>query len=855
MSKNRVQGRLAPDKRRRFFDLLFLMTIGVLLGFSVFSAVLHTGGFAQSQTTSLVQMFVVIAIMRILLSNKYLIGLSVSLLTLGLLGLAFGFLSTPDEPQFVNEAADFVTAVIYYVGGYGYHNTLYERTFTWFLCSLIGLFIVWFFHVRPSFFVIFAVCAAAFGALIFFDRLSYFLPFYIFISCSLVFLIKQLSFTHAKQTGRNTSFLRLALPLALVCAVLAAFIPVPPEDARHHTVQVDFADSLRRLGNRPFFDRHPHYFAIQQTGFGGSDSRRLGGDVSINDRLFMRIRTNAARPIYLTGATMDTYTGYGWENRLTEQAPLDFDALAPNLASYEYFTAWVYHMGTDTDSIFTFDINQTHRKQTILIGGIDRRLHTVFHTGLVQDFYAHGTELTLLQEQSGQLVTQELMPRHTWYTLTYLLPLESSTRYRRDGSPWDDSERHYAFRGFFRRNDSCQGILQEISTRFDTYHVSEPASIYCEWDMEFILQDHLFPAFTLIHDGQEMDFRFILQNYLIPRAEWIHETYTALPDEFPARIGEHARALTEGAEGNYHRARLLETYLRTEFVYTLTPGTPPPDRDFVDYFLFDSRIGYCTYFASAFVTMARSLGIPARYVEGFLVSGTPDEDGFIHVLNSMGHAWAEVYLEGYGWLRFEPTPPGATPLIPPADDPDIHEEPPVEEPDDPPPTMEPPDLPPQSEPQAPNVADPTGTVEELPPTRSWVLPVSVIAFLVLLLTLRVIWVNTREAQVARRDNREAVYYYFSVLLRHLKLLRLEMKPTETVFEFYDRTAEALGSFSELLFSRELAEIYAKARYGDEPISPEERAQMEHEVRRMTAVIQNHVGKWRYLLYKYILPRR
>ena len=65
------------------------------------------------------------------------------------------------------------------------------------------------------------------------------------------------------------------------------------------------------------------------------------------------------------------------------------------------------------------------------------------------------------------------------------------------------------------------------------------------------------------------------------------------------------------------------------------------------------------HFATSFVVMARSLGLAARYVEGFFVTGFADEEGFVDVINRQGHAWAEVYFEGFGWKIFEPTPAGA----------------------------------------------------------------------------------------------------------------------------------------------------------------------------------------------------
>lgn len=828
---------------RSSLDLVFLMTIGVLLGFSVLSAALDTSGFEQGQMMSLVQVFVSMALARLLFSSRYLVWIATSLLTLALLGLAFGALTAPPEPRLINEAADFVRAVVQYVIGYGEYNALYERTFTWFLAALIGIFVVQFLHVRPSFFVTFTVFAAIFGFLISSYLFAQYDMFYLFISCSLVFLIKQLNLTCVKQTQQSPSFLRLALPVALICAILAAFIPTPSEDfTLQQRTQPEFISSLQRLGDQLRFGTDAHHFGIQQAGFGGGDHRRLGGNVTTNDGLFLRIRTNAPQPIYLTGITMDTYTGYSWENRLTEQAPLDFNERYPNLALYEYFaalvnrhpmshafvysvysfirpgsvtysvthTGYIDHCGLEPSMITSalvsigYDMSQFHEERTMLIGGINRRFQTVFHTGLVQGFAPYRAEFTLLQEQSGQLLTEELMPRHTWYTLSYI-PLPESPLYAR----------------YLMRTASYRGILRDISARLDTQRA--------------------VVEYSLLHGEEELDFAFILQHYLIPRADWIHETYTALPEDFPARIGEHARAVTAGAENNHARARMLETYLRTQFTYTLTPGMPPSDRDFVDYFLFDSRVGYCTYFATAFVTMARSLDIPARYVEGFLVSNaTPDEEGLLRVLNSMGHAWGEIYLEGYGWLRFEPTPPASVLAPPPIED--IEEEAPPEEPPEEPPgeTQDDPqyvDLP-----AIETIAPPGQAGEDTPPTddpnpedtpqsRFRILPVSVLTLLALFLAYRVIG-HTRKARIARYDNREAVCYDFSLLLKYLKRLGFEMGKAETVFQFYERVTAEPGTVSETLFPRALVELYAKARYGNEPISLKERIHMKQEVRRI-----------------------
>jgi len=110
------------------------------------------------------------------------------------------------------------------------------------------------------------------------------------------------------------------------------------------------------------------------------------------------------------------------------------------------------------------------------------------------------------------------------------------------------------------------------------------------------------------------------------------------------------------AKTPYDMAKTLATWLLTQpgFTYSTDVGRPPGNQDLVDFFLFDSRAGYCQYYASAMVMMARSLGIPARLAAGF-APGTPAGKNVYEYRESNAHTWAELYFPGYGWQIFEAT--------------------------------------------------------------------------------------------------------------------------------------------------------------------------------------------------------
>ncbi|MBO6297449.1 MAG: hypothetical protein J6N53_01275 [Lachnospiraceae bacterium] len=117
-------------------------------------------------------------------------------------------------------------------------------------------------------------------------------------------------------------------------------------------------------------------------------------------------------------------------------------------------------------------------------------------------------------------------------------------------------------------------------------------------------------------------------------------------------------AVMDGADTDYEKLLRIEAMLRG-FRYTDQPGALPktiPDASaFLDYFILEKQEGYCTYYATAFVLLARSCGIPARYIQGFRVPTGMASHTKAEVLSSFAHAWPEAYLEGIGWFGFEPT--------------------------------------------------------------------------------------------------------------------------------------------------------------------------------------------------------
>ena len=143
---------------------------------------------------------------------------------------------------------------------------------------------------------------------------------------------------------------------------------------------------------------------------------------------------------------------------------------------------------------------------------------------------------------------------------------------------------------------------------------------------------------------------------------WVTDRYLQLPVDFPQQVKDLAQFLAEDYDNAYDVAINIQDHLGA-LKYGETVIPPPPGVDPVEWFLTAERVGFCTYFASAMITMLRSLDIPARLVVGF-APGEWDEDRDAWIVRSSDyHAWPEVYFSEYGWVEFEPTPAGVQPNL------------------------------------------------------------------------------------------------------------------------------------------------------------------------------------------------
>lgn len=328
---------------------------------------------------------------------------------------------------------------------------------------------------------------------------------------------------------------------------------------------------------------------------GFSDRNRLGSKSLETDREIMTVqsKTKPSTNIYLTGKVYDTFNGRGWIQQNEDTSKERYmDTIQTLYAVQRYDEDYL------TDYLSQTDITVRYRYF---------RSEFLFAPLKSMTFKQNSGNLRF-QESGGSLYFGRRKGYGTEYDISfYQLNAGQEVFHRFLNSA-----------GFLEPDEKkLQSILRTLENR--------TGEVITETDMQ--------------HHRQ-----VIYDNYLGD---------IALSD----RTAQYLLEITKDAETDVDKLRAIEEEL-SSFTYTRTPGSLPESvtnaSEFLDYFLLESREGYCNYFATAFTLLARAQGIPARFVQGFCVPSKGKRETTVY--SNMAHAWPEVYLDEIGWIPFEPTP-------------------------------------------------------------------------------------------------------------------------------------------------------------------------------------------------------
>ena len=325
---------------------------------------------------------------------------------------------------------------------------------------------------------------------------------------------------------------------------------------------------------------------------GFSEYGDISGNVKdSNDVVFIAtLGWDAAKEAYLSGKTFDTFENGEWTKTYEES---NSDALFDSLET-------VY-----TINGYTPDISDYYRNSTIRIRMMDMKTDRVFSPGKIVSMRDDDDKINFIDE-GGDL-------------------------YFEKKRGYDYSYEMY----FYRINRDNEAFKEMV--------LADKPDSEGRWKL------------SLNRVGVPQSGQYSYENYLAYR-ERMKDVY--LKDvEISPELNAYLDEELAGIDNDYDKLLKLEELLRS-MNYSKNPGLIPSDIDtdaeFLDYMILDKQEGFCSHYATAFVLIARSMGIPARYVQGYKIVKQKDKE--IPVLQNNAHSWAECYFEGVGWIVFEPTP-------------------------------------------------------------------------------------------------------------------------------------------------------------------------------------------------------
>jgi hypothetical protein len=338
-------------------------------------------------------------------------------------------------------------------------------------------------------------------------------------------------------------------------------------------------------------------FQMAFTGFSLPDE--VGGNITNNHQtqILLTNESSTTGGLYLAGAVYNTFNGKGWEYTAKEEPWVPWaDTMESIYGAYGY----------DSE--------------------------------LVSDYFT----------SASITITYEKMKTHYLFapTKTYLLSLDPNT--------YDEQNAGFTFQKPAGHGTTYKVNYYRMNLGNDAFWEFAEAASTNAVSSQIFASDQAKDFQTAMNKYFPKSLVELTQTQLSTHTDSIQSQYAAYP-QLSHQIENYLTTLLEGANTPIEICKRIETKLR-EYTYTQTPGNIPEGESFLDYFLMTKQEGYCTYFATAFALLARAADIPTRYVQGYCIPKIPARGDTSEITSSMAHAWPEAYIEGIGWIPFEPTP-------------------------------------------------------------------------------------------------------------------------------------------------------------------------------------------------------
>ncbi len=439
----------------------------------------------------------------------------------------------------------------------------------------------------------------------------------------------------------NTLF-KIAVPLILLSLFIMFLLPL-----NKSAIQVPWLDKIIKENNFRVRITKYDFFSLANSGF-STGSGELNSKVRLDNTVVLNIY--GGDPMYLKGAVYDIYTGKRWlqseddlkltysdtsNNRVQAIDELFYGTKLLLIPIFNDMTGYDQFYAIPTLLTSMLD-NKRSPNYTLYNPYFESKVMTLIYKDLQTHAMFNPPYSRLVNSSQSKNVfinkdevftNEELLVNGQKFSLEYLdVDLENDIT---------QLMVTYSYEGFYY--DIGQ-YLDHFTANLSREQEEEPGNILSYEDFE---PNYIFYKNKL--------------SDLMEQAQYNIINYTSLPDNISNRTIQLAYALTKDATSNFDKVKNIESYFKYGFTYTLNPMVLPSNDEFVDFFIFESKEGYCSSFATAMAVLVRSIGLPARYVEGYVMPAKTIDDNLYEVRNSNAHSWVEVYFEGVGWISFEPT--------------------------------------------------------------------------------------------------------------------------------------------------------------------------------------------------------
>lgn len=421
----------------------------------------------------------------------------------------------------------------------------------------------------------------------------------------------RISLFYKKERNDQSMAMTFLIPCALLLSLFLFVLPASEKPMEWKTIKRCIhavSNAVDSMVTNIDLWMNPEKKEFNLSFAGYSESGNVGGSISDSDELAMSLKSNSLSSfhLYLNGNVKNQFDGEKWEDTVSykkeEYTEAELDAL-------ELFYA------------------------------IDRE-------GLTEEYSS------VISTRSYSVTYEGIATKTLFYPLK-VLNIELTRR----KDIYSDDTANFRFRDIKSRgvNYSFKYLNMNLDSTYFNQLIKNQAGF--QYQNENAASFHRFidnvanKNYLITKKVSEN-----LEELLKLRRERIYADYLEVYEELPKRVSDLAYEITKDSKNNYEKCKAIEKFF-SYYTYTTIPKQPKGGHDLVDYLIFESKEGYCTYYATAFTMMTRSIGIPTRYVQGFRVPTSERDDRFsYYVYNRNAHAWPEAYIDGIGWIPFEPTP-------------------------------------------------------------------------------------------------------------------------------------------------------------------------------------------------------